>query len=234
MKSDMPIDSLKAALAPQGMLRAAINLGNKALVRRESENGEPIGVSPALARRLAELLGVTLEMVLFDGAGAAAKAAPNDVWDIAFLAIDPDRRDRVAFTEPYVRIEGTYAVRSGSAIETAADADREGVRILASVGSAYELHLRRTLRSAELVPADTPAASMQAFLTGESDAVAGVRQSLEAFFKGRRDVRVLPDRITAIEQAVAVPAAKAAAVPWLNELLSELDRSGVIKAELDV
>ena len=226
----MDIDRLRAVLSDGGRLRAAINLGNKALVQREGD-AEPTGVSPAIARKLAERLGLPLEMVFFNGAGAVARVAADDVWDIAFLAVDPDRQDVVAFTEPYVLIEGTYAVRSGSGIGSVADADRVGTRIVASVGSAYELFLKRSLKQAELVPAETPASSMHAFLGGEGDAVAGVRQTLEAFFRGRDDIRILPDRITAIGQAMAVPVAKAEAVPELNDFLAELDRSGFIRAE---
>jgi polar amino acid transport system substrate-binding protein len=174
---------------------------------------------------------VPLEMVIFNGAGSVTRALQEDAWDIAFLAIDPDRHDIIAFTDPYVQIEGTYAVRSEGGIASVDDADREGIRIVASVGSAYELHLRRTLRHAKLVPADMPAASMQAFLDGEGDAVAGVRQTLEAFFKGREGFRVLPDRITAIAQAMAVPTARAAAVPHLNKFLARLQQSGFIDAE---
>jgi len=232
MRDDVDIGALRALLAQKGKLRAAINLGNKALVQHRSEDDEPTGISPSLARELAKLLGVPLEMVIFNGAGPVTKALAEDAWDIAFLAIDPDRLGIIAFTDPYILIEGTYAVRAGSGISSVGDADGEGMRIVASVGSAYELHLRRTLRHAELIPAATPASSMQAFLDGEGDAVAGVRQTLEAFFRGREGFKVLPDRITAIEQAIAVPAAKASATPHLNAFLTGLTRSGFIDMEL--
>lgn len=214
-------------------MRAAINLGNKALVQRRSEVDEPTGVSPALARRLASTLDAELEMVLFDSAGAVTRAASAMAWDIAFLAVDPDRLDIVAYTDPYIVIEGTYAVRAGGPIASVAEADREGVRIVASVGSAYELYLRRSLQRATLLPADTPASSMQRFLEGEGDAVAGVRQSLDAFFEGNPGIEVLPGRITAIEQAMAIPVERAAVIPQLNEFLRKLERSGFFAQSFD-
>src|SRR4051794_26686434 len=50
-------------------------------------------------------------------------------WDIAFLAIDPGRANDIAFTAPYVVIEGTYLVPADSPLRTIADVDREGVRV---------------------------------------------------------------------------------------------------------
>ena len=43
-----------ADLAPQGILRASINLGNPLLARRDGNSGEVFGVSIDLARALAE------------------------------------------------------------------------------------------------------------------------------------------------------------------------------------
>jgi polar amino acid transport system substrate-binding protein len=50
-----------ALIAQNGILRVAINTGNRALV--QNDGGELAGVSPALAQRLADRLGVTFEPV---------------------------------------------------------------------------------------------------------------------------------------------------------------------------
>ena len=74
------------SLAHNGVLRAAINTGNKALVQ---QTGDTLGgVSPALARRLADAIGARLQPVIYSGAGPVFDDAHKDVWDIAFLAID--------------------------------------------------------------------------------------------------------------------------------------------------
>ena len=51
--------SVRAELAPTGILRAAINLSNFLLVSDRSSSGDPIGVSPDMARAVADRLGVT-------------------------------------------------------------------------------------------------------------------------------------------------------------------------------
>ncbi|MDC6130964.1 transporter substrate-binding domain-containing protein, partial [Burkholderia gladioli] len=65
--------SLLQAFAPEGRLRASINLGNPILAGKDAA-GEPAGVSVDLARALAERLGVELELVVFDAAGKSVQA----------------------------------------------------------------------------------------------------------------------------------------------------------------
>ena len=50
------------AIVKGGTLRAAINTGNKALVQFDA--GRLSGVSPALARRLADHLGVKMDPII--------------------------------------------------------------------------------------------------------------------------------------------------------------------------
>jgi polar amino acid transport system substrate-binding protein len=107
-----PADAVKD-LAPAGMLRAAINYGNGVLAQRGDSEQTPRGTASDLARELGRRLGVPVQFVSFEGAGGvfdAAKAVPPDpqAWDIAFLAIEPVRAAEIAFTAPYVLIEGTY------------------------------------------------------------------------------------------------------------------------------
>src|SRR5690606_2113421 len=91
----MPVSvaEARAALAPSGRLRAAINYGNTVLAQRNAGTGELTGVTVVLARTLAERLGVPLEMIPFPAAGQvfeALEASPS-AWDIAFMAVEPER-----------------------------------------------------------------------------------------------------------------------------------------------
>ena len=73
------MDQIKAELAPTGVLRAGINMGNFLLVTSRAENGDPAGVSPSMARAIADTLGVPVQYVPF--------ARPGDLAD----AVDPHR-----------------------------------------------------------------------------------------------------------------------------------------------
>src|SRR5205814_658234 len=115
--------------------------------------GGPGGIAVDLAREVARRLDVPLEIVAYDSAGQMADAAKAGVWDVAFLAMDTDRANEIAFTAPYLEIETTYLVPPGSPLRTLADVDRDGVRVVVSEKSAYDLFLTRSLKHATLVRA---------------------------------------------------------------------------------
>jgi len=226
----------RAELAPTGTLRAAINFGNPVLVQRDPAGGEPRGVSPALARALAARLGVPLTIVPFDAAGRvteANRASGGTAWDIAFLAVDPVRGEGMAFTAPYVVIEGIYAVPAASAIRSNEAVDRPGVRIAVGRGSAYDLFLTREIRQATLLRSGTSASAITDFAAGGIDVVAGVGQPIREFAATRPDVRVLPGRFMVIEQAMATPRGRDAALAALRDFVEEAKASGFIARALD-
>src|SRR5690349_22702815 len=93
-------------LAPTGILRASINLGNPVLARGTPD--DPAGVTVDIAREVAARLDLPVEFVCFDAARKSFEAMTTGRADICFLAIEPAREAEVAFTEPYVVIEGVF------------------------------------------------------------------------------------------------------------------------------
>jgi polar amino acid transport system substrate-binding protein len=220
-------------LAPQGMVHAAINFGNPVLAQKNSESGEPCGVSVDLARELAKQLGVSVQFVLFDAAGKVFEAVQSNAWDIAFLAVDPLRAAEILFTAPYVLIEGTYVVRDASPFHAIEDLDRPGVRIAVGTGAAYDLFLTRTLKNAELIRHDTSAGAMELFLDDGLEAVAGVRQPLIEFARMHSGIRVIDGRFVSIEQAMGTPKGRPAAREFLQSFIEEMKRSGFVASALE-
>lgn len=212
------------------VLRAAINTGNRALVTQDDAGLG--GVSPALARRLASLLGQELQPVIYDGAGKVFADTGRDVWDVAFLAVDATRATQISFTRPYHVIEATYAVRAISDVQDAGDADRDGVAILTSTGSAYDMYLSANLKAATLEHSGTPIESFEEFRKGRCDMVAGVRASLERHFAGNPDVRVLPGRLTSVSQAMALPGRDNPLVGALDAFVADAIADGFVAREL--
>ncbi|HEX3548970.1 MAG TPA: ABC transporter substrate-binding protein [Candidatus Elarobacter sp.] len=220
-------------LAPGGRLRAAINFGNPVLAQRDAASGAPRGVSVDLARELGRRLGVPVDFVTFDAAGKVTDALKTDAWDVAFLARDPTRAESIAFSPPYVIIEGTYLVRDSAPFRAIEDLDRDGVRVAVARGSAYDLFLTRALKHAQLVRFASGVEATAAFgAGGDLDAAAGVTQSLAAFALTRRDVRLIPGRFMTIEQAVAIPSTRAAAAPYVRSFVEEMKRTGFVAKAL--
>ncbi len=223
---------IRAALAPSGTLRAAINFGNPVLAQSDPATGEARGVTVDIAHELGRRLHVPVQLVTFDAAGKVFAALATDAWDVAFLAIDPKRATEIVFTPPYVVIEGSYLVRNESPLAAIADVDRPGVRIAAGNGSAYELYLTRTLQHAELVRAPSGADAIAQFFRDGLDVLAGVKSPLVRYAKARDDVRVMEGRFMVIEQAMGVPRARAGGAAYLRSLLEELKAGGFVADSL--
>jgi polar amino acid transport system substrate-binding protein len=218
-------------LAPQGVLHAAINYGNPVLAQRAAD-GSPAGVSVQLAQALANDLGVSLQLHTFDAAGKVFAAFEEDAWRVAFLAIEPVRAEQIAFSEPYVIIEGTYLVAADAPYQHVADLDQPGVTIAVGSGAAYDLFLSRTLQQASLQRADTSAAAIDLFFASHLHAAAGVRQPLQKAAEATPGYRVLADAFTSIRQAMAVPRAHQAAAAYVQAFIAARKADGFVRAAL--
>ncbi len=217
-----------AQLAPTGTLRAAINFGNPVLAMKDPATGEPRGVSVDLARELAKRLGVPLALVTYTAAGKVVADARANVWDIAFVAIDPARAVDMDYSSPYVLIEGAYAVPRGSPIQGNADVDRAGNHVVVAPGSAYDLYLSRELKHAQIVRTATSQAPVATMMAERYEVAAGVKQQLEVDVKRIPDVRLLDGRFMVIRQAVATPTGRPEGARYLAEFVEEMKASGFV------
>ena len=220
--------TVRAQMAPTGVLRAAVNFGNVSLAQKDPAGGDPRGVAPDIARELARRLGVPIRYVIYDTAGKVTDAARENAWDVAFLAVDPERARTIAFSAPYVEIGGTYAVRKDSPLRKVADFDRKGVRIAVAKASGYDLFLTRTLKNAELVRVATSGAAVDLFVEQKLDAVAGIRELMTQTARRAPGLRVIEDNYMTIGQAVGVPRGRDAAAAYLPGFVEELKASGFV------
>jgi len=220
----------KFQLVPTGTLRAAINLGNPVLARKEG--GELRGVSVDLARELTKRLVMPLQFVVYESAGNVVFAAASQAWDVAFVAIDPARGREMLQTNPYLIIEGAYLVRADSPIRSNDQVDRPGVRIAVGKGSAYDLYLSRTLKQAQIVHAPASPQVTDLFVAERLDAAAGVRQQLEADARRLPGLRVLDGRFMVIQQAMATLPGRDAGLAYLNTFVEQMKASGFVAEAL--
>ena len=230
MKAD---PSVIQAFTPAGKLRASINLGNPILAGKDA-SGTVVGVSVDLARAFAAKLGVELELVVFDAAGKSVQAVSEERADFGFFAVDPLRGETIAFTEPYVLIEGYYLVRDTSPIRDNADVDQPQHRVVVGKGSAYDLFLTRELKHAQIVRAPTSPTVVQTFLDENLEVAAGVKQQLEADARNASGLRLLDERFMVIRQAMGVPKSRgAAAAHALHAFVEEMKASGFVAEALE-
>ena len=221
------------ALTPTGKLRASINTGNPVLVRKDAAGGRPTGVSIDLAQAFADQLGVALELAVFDTAAKSVDALGSGLADIGFFAIDPLRGEEIAFTAPYVLIEGSYLVRDDSPIKSNDEVDRAAHRVAVGQGSAYDLYLTRQLKHAQIVRAPSAPAVIDLFREQQLEVAAGVRQMLVADAQRFPGLRLLPGRFMVIRQAMATPKERGeAAAAVLCQFVEQMKASGFIENAL--
>jgi polar amino acid transport system substrate-binding protein len=211
-------------LTPTGVLRTALNLGNPVLV--QGTTAAPRGVTVDIANEIAARLGVLAEFRCFGAARESFEATVAGQADICFLAIEPARAAEIAFTAPYVLIEGVYAVPRESPLVTVADVDAEGIRIGVKHGSAYDLFLTRTLRHATVVRGTE---GTEAFAAENLDAAAGVREPMTEFVAAHPQYRLIDGRFMEIPQAVGTLKAKRQETTrFLHDLVEELKATGMV------
>jgi polar amino acid transport system substrate-binding protein len=222
-----------ARLAPSGTLRAAINLGNPILAGSDPSTGAARGVSVDLARELGRRLGVAVELLSVDTAAKSVDAVVHERADIGFFAVDPLRGADIAFTAPYVLIEGCYLVREGSPLRRNDEVDRPGRVVVVGQGSAYDLHLSRELKHASIVRAPTSQAVVDTFLAQRADVAAGVRQQLEADAARIGGLRLLGERFMVIRQAMGLAKTRGnEAAESLARFVEDMKTSGFVAAAL--
>ena len=223
---------LRERLAPGGTLRAGINLSNFLLVSARTPDGGPAGVSPDMARAIADHLGVGLRLVPYASPAFLADAAGRDEWDIGLIGAEPQRAETIAFTPAYAEIEATYLVPAGSPLTSIAGVDAPGVRIAVTGKTAYGLWLDRNIGHAKLVRTATMDETLADFRDKGLEALAGLRARLISDVLQLPGARILDGRFMTVQQAIGIArnddAQTDVAIAWLTRFVETAKTSGLI------
>ena len=215
-------------LAPTGVLRAAINMGNFLLVTGKTPTGDPVGVSPDMAREIAQRLGVPVKYIPYARPGEIADDAGKGSWDIGLIGAEPQRAAVIDFTAAYCEIEATYLVPAGSPIQSVAEVDQPGRRVAVTARSAYGLWLENNYKKGELLQFDSAEAALRAFDGEKLDAYAGLRPGLIDVQQARPGSRILDGQFTAVQQAVGTAKANTIGAAFLRDFVEEAKKSGLV------
>lgn len=223
----------RSDLAPTGKLRAGINYGNVILAARDPVSGELQGVHVDLARELGRRAGVPVVLIGYAAAGAMVEGLKAGALDVALLSAEPARAGEIVFSPTYVEIDATYLVPPGSPLRTAADVDREGVRIAIAAKSVYEFYLSRNLKRAKLMNAPSTHAAYELFAASKLDALVGLRPRLVVDSEMMPGSRVVEGRFMVVEQAVASPKGRDAGAKYVREFIEDVKASGFVARSLE-
>ncbi len=229
MSLALPSDAARAALAPTGLLRAAINLSNFLLVTDTAPNGDPVGVSPDMAAALAAQLGVELVLTTYPNPGDVADAAPTGNWDIGNIGAEAKRAEVIDFSPPYCEIEATYLLPADSPHTTFADLDQPGIRIAVKERAAYCLRLEQDLQAATLIQVPSHDAAIETFLAEECDALAGLRPRMNTDLASVPGGRILDGHFATVQQAIGAPKGRdEAGRNYLHDFVESAKSSGLV------
>ena len=215
-------------LAPKGYLRAAINLSNFLLVTGKDSNGDPQGVSPDMARALAEELNVDIKLISFNRPGELADAILDDVWDVGNIANEPARAKLITFSTPYTTIESTFIIRNNLNIENLQDVDKKGIKIAVAERSAYDLWLTENIKNADLIRAKSIDESFFIFQENKYEVFAGLRPKLIDDIKKTTDCFILNEPFTFINQCIGIKPGNVEAENFVNSFVRKNLENGFI------
>jgi polar amino acid transport system substrate-binding protein len=225
--------SARSELAPEGVLRAGINLSNFLLVSGHNESGDPTGVAPDLARALAELLEVNIRYVPYASPGELSDDAGLGVWDIGLIGAEPQRAEKIAFSPAYVEIAATFMVGPNSNLQSISDVDRPGVRIASTARAAYDLWLENNIKHAQVIRADTVDGAFDKFVSLELDALAGLRPRLIADVQKVDGARILEGQFASVQQSIGTARPNTAGATFIYEFVENAKKSGLIASLIE-
>jgi polar amino acid transport system substrate-binding protein len=226
----------REALAPTGQLRAAIAVGSASSAvwaTRDAESGKPRGVTVGIAEEVAARIGAPLVLIEFASSGKIIEAADAGQWNIGFAPVDTERKKVVDFGPNYFLGESTYMVPDGSRIATIEDVDQVGVRVVGVEDTATIRSSRKTLTRTTAVGVAELDRALAMFRSGEVDALALGRESLQSILSQFPGARMLDGHFHAAGVAVAVPKGNVRALNAVSHLLEEMKRDGTLRRIFD-
>jgi polar amino acid transport system substrate-binding protein len=220
------VDRRVADLVQAGKIRVGLFVPQ---FSKDPKTGELRGVWAESARALAARIGVALTLIEHSTPPQAIGCLKSGACDLLFLPLD-DRAASVGdFSPPIFQFDYTLLVPAGSTIRTVADADQPGLRIAAVRNHASTNELRRRLKHAELVYAETPDPTFELLRAGHAVAMASARNTLLTYSSRLLDSRVLDDRYGANINRMVVPKGMLGRLAYVSEFVEEAKKSGLVQ-----
>ena len=224
---------IQTELSSNGILRAAINMSNFLLVTDKTKEGTPIGVSPDMAKELANKLDLQLKLIPYDTPGEIADDAENDNWDICNIGAEPQRAEKINFSAAYAEIQATYLIPPNSKLQNISEVDIAGNKIAVASRTAYGLWLERNIHNAELIQVEGVGNSFEVFLNENLDALAGLRPALIDDVKKIPGAKILEGQFMSVQQAIGTSNKNIKSSIYIAKFVEEMKKNGYVQKLID-
>ena len=212
----------------RGSIKVGISLGGMPMGGRDARN-EPIGYDVDVARRLADKLGVDLEIVDVYGDARVSMLVSNQLdLVIGNMTITEQRAQIVDFSTPYYRTGLKIAVQRGSGIKELSDLN--GKKVVVGRGTSGAIFLQDNVPGAELVYTDNFAPN-GILLMRQRRVDAGIEDgsSIEFLISRVRSLEIMPGEFLSGDIGIGVAKDQPELLNWVNSFVAEYISSGDFK-----
>jgi len=223
-------------LAPTGKLRVGVaagltpGAGNVAIA---PGGGRPQGIGADLGEALGRKLGVAVEWVAYPNSGDLTDAGMTGAWDVAFMPVDEQRKQKLDFGAAHIVLQSTWMVGPGSPIRTLADVDQPGMRVAGVENTASARAAQRYLKNVTVALVKSTDEGFELLCAGKVDVTGGSRESLLVLAALLPGSRVLDGAYLNSYVAVAVPKNRPAGLAYASAFVEEAKASGLVRRSLD-
>jgi polar amino acid transport system substrate-binding protein len=233
--SEGPTKSQREEAAPTGRLRVGVVSApaQSAFFVVKDADGTPRGVTVDLGKALASRLGVPVEFFVVSSSGELVDAMSSATLDVAFMPVDAERRERVAFGPAYFVIESTYLVRAGSGIQSLSDVDHPKIRVVGIANTATIRAAGRSLKNTTIVAVKSVGEATEMLKTKAADAFALTHDALPALAVHLPGSRILDGNFLQTGIAIAVPKNRPNALAYATAFMEDAKASGVVRRAFD-
>jgi polar amino acid transport system substrate-binding protein len=228
--------AVREQLTPTGKLRVGVAAGltpGTGNVAIDPANGRPRGIGAELGAALGHKLGVEAEWVTYLNSGDLTDAGTTDAWDVAFMPVDEQRKQKLDFGAAHIVLQSTWMVGPGSLIQTLADVDKPGTRVVGVENTASSRAAQRFLKSVMVGLVKSTDEGFELLRASKVDVTGGSRESLVVLSRLLPGSRVLDGGYLNSYVAVAVPKGRPAALSYATAFVEEAKASGLVRRTLD-
>jgi polar amino acid transport system substrate-binding protein len=228
--------AVREQLTPTGKLRVGVAAGltpGTGNVAIDPATGRPQGIGADLGTALARKLGVEVEWVTYLNSGDLTDAGPTGAWDVAFMPVDEQRKQKLDFGAAHIVLQSTWMVGPGSPIRTLADVDKPGTQVVGVENTASSRAAQRYLKNVAVGLVKSTDEGFDLLRAGKIDVTGGSRESLVVLSRLLPGSRVLDDGYLNSYVAVAVPKGRPAALAYASAFVEEAKASGLVRRTLD-
>jgi polar amino acid transport system substrate-binding protein len=135
------------------------------------QSGQPAGMSVDMAEALGQALGrpVRIENIPFTGLIPALKSGHIDLI-ISSMTDTPERRESIAFSDPYFNIGLALLVGKNTTLRSAADLDQPERTLAVRQGTTAETWARKHLKQARILALEKESSAVLEVIQGRADA----------------------------------------------------------------